>query len=258
VESTVYFRAEQASSTGPETSRHASANGSPPSISAEHPIMRELNSFRRELALARVKLEDIAADRASLVAKIEILERGIQSVHRIAHHDELTGLPSRRLLEDRYDVAVARSERQRDNLALLFIDIDEFKSINDSFGHLVGDGILRQFADRLVACIRASDTACRYGGDEFVVLLADNRARSDAAAVAVEIRKLMSMQFMVDAVALSVTASIGIALYPADGEKLSCLIRAADSDMYRVKDRGDLAMADDAFTNEGAPPQPTP
>jgi diguanylate cyclase (GGDEF)-like protein len=132
-------------------------------------------------------------------------------------------------------MAVARSERQRDSIALLFIDIDGFKRINDEFGHPVGDGILRQVAERLVACIRASDTACRYGGDEFVVLLSDSHARADAASMAAHIRELMSLPFVVDAVAVSLAVSIGIAMYPSDGPELCKLIRAADAEMYRAK-----------------------
>jgi diguanylate cyclase (GGDEF)-like protein len=206
--------------------------------------------------LAQARLEELVADRASLLAKIEILEHGIQSVHRIAQHDELTGLPSRRLLEDRYDMAVARSERQRDNLALLFIDIDDFKNINDRHGHLAGDRILQQVAARLVACIRASDTACRFGGVEFVVLLSGSLGRADAVSTVNMIRKQLTIPLKVDSQTLRLSVSIGIAMYPPDGPDLSSMLRAADADMYRTKVKSNRTSAEDAFTNEGAPPRP--
>jgi diguanylate cyclase (GGDEF)-like protein len=247
---------EKVSGNALETGIHTSANGSRPGSADEPSLMRGFNAFRREFAVAQAKLEELVADRASLLAKIEILEHGIQSVHRIAHHDELTGLPSRRLLEDRYDMAVARSERQRDNVALLFIDIDGFKNINDRYGHLAGDRVLQQVAVRLVACIRASDTACRYGGDEFVVLLSDNHGRADAVLTANKLRKQLSAPLQVDSQTLRLSVSIGIAMYPPDGPELSSMLRAADADMYRTKVKSDRTLAENAFTNEGAPPRP--
>jgi diguanylate cyclase len=201
----------------------------------------------------RARLTEVVADRAALLAQIEILEHDIKAVQKFAYHDELTGLPNRRLLEDRYGVAVARSDRQRDNVALLFIDIDGFKKINDAFGHSVADRILQQFAERLVGCVRTSDTACRYGGDEFVVLLSDCDGRANAVATATKIRDRLSAPFVFDSQTLDLFVSIGIALYPIDGPELGSLIRAADSDMYRGKGERDGAMANAAFTNEGAP-----
>jgi diguanylate cyclase (GGDEF)-like protein len=256
VESTECSQSETVSSVAPESGIHISANRSRPRSSDEPSLMRGFNAFRRDFALAQVKLEELVADRASLLAKIEILEHGIRSVHRIAHHDEVTGLPSRRLLEDRYAMAVARSTRQRDNVALLFIDIDGFKNINDRFGHLAGDRILQQVGVRLLASIRASDTACRYGGDEFVVLLSDNHDRADAVSTANKIRKRLSVPLKVDSQTLRLSVSIGIAMYPPDGPELSSMLRAADADMYRTKVKTICTVADDAFTSEGAPPRP--
>jgi diguanylate cyclase (GGDEF)-like protein len=212
------------------------------------------DQIQTELSRMRARLTEAFADRASLFAQIEFLEDNIKTVQKFAYHDELTGLPNRRLLEDRYGLAVARSDRQRDNVALLFIDIDGFKKINDAFGHSVADRILQLFADRLVGCIRASDTACRYGGDEFVVLLSDSNGRADAVATATKIRERLRAVFVADSQTLDISVSIGIALYPIDGPELGSLIRAADSDMYRGKGDRDGAMANDAFTNEGAPP----
>jgi diguanylate cyclase (GGDEF)-like protein len=230
-----YRQAGTISTFETEPTLHAPAKGARPVAKLAQPITGAVDAYRRQLASAQAKLEDLVADRAALLAKIETLEHEIRSVHRIPHYDELTGLPGRQLLADRYAMAVARSERQRDSIALLFIDIDGFKQVNDSFGHAVGDGILRQVADRLVACVRATDTACRYGGDEFVVLLSDNHARSDAASIAAQIREIMSLKFVVDAVDVSLTVSIGIAMYPSDGPELCKLVRAADAQMYRAK-----------------------
>jgi diguanylate cyclase len=220
-------------------------------------------SLRRKLSRIQAQLADVIANRRSLLAKIEMLERDMQRVQSFAYHDELTGLPNRRLLEDRYRLAVAISERQREDVALLFIDIDRFKTINDVFGHDFADRVLRELALRITGCIRASDVACRYGGDEFVVLLSGNRERPDAASTATKIRARLSVPIVFDAQEIAVTVSIGIALYPADGSDLVGLVKAADKDMYERKGesaphkKSDLGRAaeNSAFTNEGAPPE---
>jgi diguanylate cyclase (GGDEF)-like protein len=221
-----FRQAETIGGYAPAPSDRTSVRRSP--LNTEHPL-------HRELLFTRAKLADAVADRALLREKIELLESNMLRIQKFAHHDELTGLPNRRLLEDRYVLAVARSDRLRDNVALLFIDIDGFKSINDTFGHGIADSILQQLAARLLTCIRASDTACRYGGDEFVVLLSENHGRVDAVATATKIRQRLSAPFMVESQAIDLSVSIGLAMYPADGPELGGLIKAADRDMYRGK-----------------------
>jgi diguanylate cyclase (GGDEF)-like protein len=267
VESTENFQAEAVGRSAP-----ASSDRAPPArryrLSFENAISlsRFFRPFYRQILRIQEKLADVVADRSALLAKIEILEHDMQRVQKFAHHDELTGLPNRRLLEDRYRLAVAISERQRDNVALLFIDIDRFKSINDTFGHDFADRVLQQLALRLTACIRASDTACRYGGDEFVVLLSGNQGRAAAVATAAKIRERLSVPFVVDSQTIELEVSIGTALYPIDGPELSNLVKAADTEMYRRKGRSagsskskrDRATENEAFTNEGAPPEEEP
>lgn len=224
---------------------------------------RAISPMRRELSSIRARLAEVVADRSLLLAKIAILEHNMQQVQQFAHHDELTGLPNRRLLEDRYELAIARSARQRDSVALLFIDIDGFKGVNERFGHVAADRVLQQFAVRLAAGIRATDTACRYGGDEFVVLLSDCDGWENASNTAATIRQRLGAPFTVDSLVLHLSVSIGMALYPADGPGLGRLVLAADADMYRARraapaepeSERDRQAQENAFTNEGAPPE---
>jgi diguanylate cyclase (GGDEF)-like protein len=263
VELTNHSQAEAASSNAPAPGNRAAASGNRLSFGNLIPLSRFFRPMRRELAWTQARLADVIADRSALQERIEILEHNMQAVQKFAHHDELTGLPNRRLLEDRYALAVARSQRQRDNVALLFIDIDKFKSINDRFGHGFADCVLQQMALRLTSCIRASDTACRFGGDEFVVLFSGSQKRADAVSTAAKIRDRLSEPFLVDRKTIQITASIGLALYPIDGPGLGDLVKAADTDMYRrkceslgdSKSKRDRALENEAFTSEGAPPE---
>jgi diguanylate cyclase (GGDEF)-like protein len=195
-----------------------------------------LSSLQRELSVTRARLAEANADRALLLETVSILEHDLQKVQELAYHDELTGLPNRRLLKDRYKLAVARSDRQRENVGLLIVDIDKFKSVNDTYGHGAADRLLQLVAKRLLRCTRASDTACRYGGDEFVVLLSDCNEGMDAAAA--KIRGRLSAPFLIESASLAISVSIGAALYPADGTALSSLIRAADTNIYCRKAGG--------------------
>jgi diguanylate cyclase (GGDEF)-like protein len=166
-------------------------------------------------------------------------------VRELAFHDALTGLPNRTLLQDRFRQAVALATRQGRRIALLFLDLDHFKRVNDTFGHVVGDRLLQQVAARLTSCLRASDTACRYGGDEFVVLLPELESRQSAIAAADKILAQLSLPFLVSGAAIEMTASIGIAFHPEDGTECSELIRVSDRAMYRNKGpaRGDSPPA---------------
>jgi diguanylate cyclase (GGDEF)-like protein len=138
---------------------------------------------------------------------------------------------------DRYNQAVALAQRQGRRVGLLFLDLDDFKKVNDVHGHAAGDSILRQVAERLRACIRTADTACRYGGDEFIVLLTALAGRESALAAARKIRARLAVPCIVDGVEIRVTASIGMAVYPLDGNEFGDLMRITDGLMYRDKAR---------------------
>jgi len=156
----------------------------------------------------------------------------------LAQHDFLTGLPNRLLLNDRITQAISSAKRSTTCPALLFLDLDKFKHINDSLGHAVGDRLLQAVAGRLLDCIRASDTVSRHGGDEFVVLLANERRAQDAALAAEKILVALSTPFVIDGHQLLTSTSIGISVFPLDGLDAATLIKNADTAMYHAKERG--------------------
>ena len=156
----------------------------------------------------------------------------------LASHDSLTALPNRLLMNDLIRQAVAASRRKETMLALLFLDLDRFKTINDSLGHSVGDGLLQRVAERLTDCVREGDTVARLGGDEFLVMLPELTRSPDAAVVADKIITAMRAQVVVDGHELTITASIGISIYPHDGADVATLIKNADAAMYHAKERG--------------------
>lgn len=159
-----------------------------------------------------------------------------------AHHDALTGLPNRRLLNDRLAQAMARAQRNERHVALMLIDLDGFKAVNDSFGHGAGDAVLNETARRLAAVVRASDSVARLGGDEFVVLL-DNLAEGNhAARVAEGVVAALSQPIPWPGASLHVSASVGIALYPGDAENIDELFKRADAAMYEAKRAGKNAF----------------
>jgi len=160
-----------------------------------------------------------------------------------AYHDVLTGLPNRLLFRDRIGIALAHARRTRRAVAVMFLDLDQFKLVNDTLGHTVGDGLLQAVASRLVQCVRAEDTVARMGGDEFTILLADLGDRRAAATVAQKLLDAISRPVMVDAQEvdaheLFATTSIGIAIYPEDGTDAETLLKNADRAMYRAKEVG--------------------
>ncbi|HXP95843.1 MAG TPA: EAL domain-containing protein, partial [Telmatospirillum sp.] len=156
----------------------------------------------------------------------------------LAHHDTLTGLPNRLLAKDRMEVVMARANRSRSKAALLFLDLDHFKKVNDSLGHPVGDELLRLAATRLRECLRETDTLCRQGGDEFLILLGDITEMEATSLVAEAILAKLAEPFSVMDQELSISASIGIAMYPDDGNDFETLSRHADIAMYHAKEMG--------------------
>ncbi|MET0282116.1 MAG: EAL domain-containing protein [Steroidobacteraceae bacterium] len=166
------------------------------------------------------------------------LERANQKLSHAATHDALTGLPNRTLLGDRLQQAVAQAQRQNSQFALAVIDLDRFKSINDSLGHLAGDELLRELAARLPPQLRATDTLARMGGDEFVALLTGAGDRAEVLRILRQLQQEISRPMRVVGVEIQVSSSIGVALYPADGHEGPTLLRHADAAMYGAKHAG--------------------
>jgi diguanylate cyclase (GGDEF)-like protein/PAS domain S-box-containing protein len=156
----------------------------------------------------------------------------------LAHHDALTGLPNRALLQDRLGQSLARAHRGKYRVAVLFLDFDRFKNINDSLGHSVGDSVLQTVAERLRTCVREGDTVARLGGDEFIILLPDLREAACVAQVAAKILRLGSEAYTVADYQLRLTISIGISIYPDDGADIETLLKNADAAMYHAKEAG--------------------
>ena len=156
----------------------------------------------------------------------------------LAQHDFLTDLPNRVLLTERLSRAIGLAQRHRKQVALLFVDLDYFKNINDSLGHAVGDQLLQSVAERLVACVRNTDTVCRQGGDEFVILLAEVERPQDAAQVAEKLLAALIAPHRIDGNELHITLSIGISIYPTDGVDAETTMQNADTAMYHAKVNG--------------------
>ncbi|MFO7766102.1 MAG: EAL domain-containing protein [Pelovirga sp.] len=158
-----------------------------------------------------------------------------KNIQYLAYHDLLTGLPNRTLFIDRVNQSIARAQRHDQQFALLFIDMDRFKSINDALGHLIGDRVLQLVANRVLGCLRAEDTLCRFGGDEFALLLPDISSQDSSATVAKKILDEIRKPFIVDQHKLHLRASLGVAVYPTTGTTWEALLHNADVAMYHVK-----------------------
>jgi diguanylate cyclase (GGDEF)-like protein len=159
-------------------------------------------------------------------------------LEHIAYHDMLTGLPNRRLFDDRLHQAILHAKRNGQLLAILFLDLDKFKVVNDTLGHASGDTLIRCTGERLLSCLREGDTVYRQGGDEFTVLLEYIAKPEDVRIVVTRIQSALEQPFILDGNTIYVTASIGIAIYPNDGESMDQLMMHADTAMYGAKERG--------------------
>jgi diguanylate cyclase (GGDEF)-like protein/PAS domain S-box-containing protein len=164
--------------------------------------------------------------------------RAEEQIEYQAYHDALTGLPNQLLFRDRLTIALAHAKRQQKPLAVMFLDLDRFKLVNDTLGHSLGDELLRAVASRLRSVLREGDTIARMGGDEFTVLLGDLRTADDAAKTAQKLLDTVVQPVRIEGHELYVTTSIGIALYPNDGDTAEALLKNADTAMYRAKDAG--------------------
>ena len=186
----------------------------------------------------RERTTELAQTNARLRAEIGERELAEDRVRHLALHDALTGLPNRRLLEERLDEAIAAARLHTGTASVMFIDLDRFKTINDSLGHAVGDRLLQAVSERLSECLRPIDTVSRVGGDEFVLVLPQLDSVEAASQVAARILDSLSVPYTIDGTLLRVTPSIGISMYPADGTTARELIGNADSAMYQAKATG--------------------
>jgi diguanylate cyclase (GGDEF)-like protein len=187
-----------------------------------------VKSRTRKLADTVRQLEDEIKERKKITAELDFL----------ANHDALTGLPSLRLCKDRLDHSLAEARRQRQMSAVMFLDLDGFKAINDQHGHEFGDLVLKATADRIKNEIRETDTVARIGGDEFIVILSSLPEIAIAKRITSSLIEKISVPLNVDSADIKVSVSIGIALYPENGDTAEDLIRSADKAMYRIKREG--------------------
>jgi diguanylate cyclase (GGDEF)-like protein len=207
---------------------------------------RQRDAAERALKRAQRNLEHRVEQRTLELARVnaglqaEVAERRLadQRVVHMAHHDALTGLANRTLFADRVGQAIARAHRRDGKIAVLFLDLDRFKNVNDSLGHAIGDLLLTAVAERLTNCLREEDTAARLGGDEFIISLPDVADAGEAAHVAARILAELAKPFTIANHQLHADGSIGIALYPADGDTAETLMRNADTAMYHAKESG--------------------
>jgi len=182
--------------------------------------------------------EALRKSQDELLAQNRQLTDLFQQVEHQAHYDGLTSLPNRSLLVDRIHQALLLARRNNHMVAVIFVDLDNLKSINDSLGHDFGDEILRTTAERLTGCVRASDTVARQGGDEFVIIISESAAEDFVAPIAGKIREAISRPVMLKGHEITVTCSIGISIFPKDGDDVQTLIKNADVAMYRAKEIG--------------------
>ena len=220
---------------------HAYLEGRTPTYRNEHRILCKDGSIK--WVLARGMIVSRAPDGQPLRmigTHADITERKMleQRMHHMAHYDPLTDLPNRALITERLQQAVVRARRDRSHLAVMFIDLDKFKPINDTLGHEIGDLLLQQVAQRLRVSVRASDTVARIGGDEFIVLLSSIEQERDAVIVAEKILQALIEEFEIEGHRLHISGSIGIAAYPEHGDNEKLLMINADIAMYHAKKQG--------------------
>jgi diguanylate cyclase (GGDEF)-like protein len=196
----------------------------------------ELTASINEL-LEHIEQRDAMLEQQVKERTRELVRLNDQLKHQV-YHDTLTRLPNRALFDDRLTLALAQAERYRTMLAVMFLDLDEFKNINDTLGHEYGDELLRAVAERLRRAVRSNDTVARLGGDEFTIIISQLESPDDAGQVAASIIRALGEHFDIAGRSLKVTASIGISVYPVDGDTVSVLKRNADAAMYHAKELG--------------------
>lgn len=200
-----------------------------------HQVNTELAKEVAERLVIEAELSEMKNDLADVRDNLTKSRAQEEESRKVALHDALTGLPNRVLYEELLDQALIQAKRHGWKLAVLFMDIDNFKNINDSYGHDMGDRVLLTVADRLLSATRGEDTVSRWGGDEFVCLLSEVKQEADVTRLADLIVNRISETFKYRGAVLSIKVSIGIAIYPADGETADILFKNADTAMYKAK-----------------------
>lgn len=191
-----------------------------------------------ELKTAHADLAELRNAEAKLKQQLAELAVDEEAMRRLAYHDVVTGLANRVLLRESLIHEIIQARRRKTRLATLFVDLDRFKNINDTCGHLTGDEVLKQVAARMTSCVRAGDLVSRYAGDEFVLVLVDIGSLAHAVHVAKKVIARVSAPYPFNGYELQVTASIGIAIYPEHGQDFDSLVQNADAAMLRVKGNG--------------------
>jgi diguanylate cyclase (GGDEF)-like protein len=193
--------------------------------------------FRGLAKRVLLRLEAAITEREVFLTELDAARKTREELRGLAYHDHLTGLPNRSLLYDRLGLAITQAHREEGHLALLFLDLDDFKNVNDSLGHGSGDRVLVDLATRVRSTVRAGDTVARFGGDEFIVLLDSVTGAEDAAHVAVKVLDAVQAPYRFDGHEVSIAASVGVSVYPRDGASPDELVKSADTAMYRHKRR---------------------
>jgi diguanylate cyclase (GGDEF)-like protein len=201
-------------------------------------ILQSASALSRKWQNARALKHHIESLERAVTDRTRGLEAANRQLHHLASHDALTGLPNRLLLDDRVAQAIAQANRQGHEFALLVVDLDRFKLINDSLGHRAGDDLLREVAQRLKSAVRAVDTTARLGGDEFVILVDGPVTRAEAVAIGRRATDVMRPAMRLLGIDVHISPSIGIAFYPGDGATVDALLARADAAMYSAKERG--------------------
>ncbi len=201
-------------------------------------VLHEWSGNPRHWTAEEINYASALADFMALALSAADRKQAEEEMRRLANYDHLTGLPNRTLFMDRMEQSLARARRSRHALALLFIDVDRFKSVNDSLGHNVGDQLLYQIGQRLLECVRTSDTVARLGGDEFTVIVEDCQEPQAVTLTCERILSSLAEPILLEGTEVNLGASIGVSMYPADGSTVQALLQNADSAMYKAKERG--------------------
>jgi diguanylate cyclase (GGDEF)-like protein len=198
-------------------------------LAAEQENAERLREAHQLLDQTNLSLEEKVKQRTFELADAN------RRLRRLVNHDPLTGLPNRILFYKQLDHSIIQAQHHSSKLAILFIDLDNFKQINDSFGHIIGDRLLTKVAERLQKKVRESDTVARLSGDEFAIIIEELSSEQDASVVITKHIQSLSKPFELDDIKIDLSASIGVSIFPLDGENADVLVRRADTAMYRVK-----------------------
>jgi diguanylate cyclase (GGDEF)-like protein len=222
-------------------------------IGMREEAQRQLQNNKQDLEeKVNERTKELVDMNSHLESVIDKKEQAEKSLHYLAYHDELTGLPNKNLLVDRINQSIKTSSRDNQKIAILFLDLDRFKNINDSLGHTIGDILIKKASSRLHKILRSRDTLARNGGDEFVVVLERLKNTDEAVHVAKKVINSLTETFEIQAHKIHIGASVGISIYPTDGKTSSILIRNADTAMYKAKQSGgnQLQFYNESMSNQ--------